>query len=135
MDSGRFRGFSGCDFCSCGRQNFACVKPNLVSVFTYLSRLEFAGKGGTWGLSKLKRFLSCKLRKHCYLRSIVDGEETTRLWFDLSAILDSYLSWPTIYWTGDMFNICLQFVYLAYSFDIYQSCHFFSILSMFVIIL
>ena len=93
MDSGRFRGFSGRDFCSCGRQNFACVKPNLESVFGYLSRLEFARMGGErGGLPKLKRFLSCKLRKHCCMRSIVDGEETTRLWFDLSAILDSYLS-------------------------------------------
>ena len=44
MDSGRFQGFSGRDFCSCGRQNFACVKPNLDSVFGYLSRLEFARK-------------------------------------------------------------------------------------------
>ena len=42
MDSGRFRGFSGRDFCSCGRQNSACVKPNLDSVFDYLSKLEFA---------------------------------------------------------------------------------------------
>ena len=52
MDSGRFRGFSGHDFCSCDRQNFACVKPNLDFVFGYLSRLEFAGKEVDVGAAK-----------------------------------------------------------------------------------
>ena len=50
MDSGIFRGFSGCDF----RQNFACVKPNLDSVFGYLSRLEFAGMEVNVGAAKAK---------------------------------------------------------------------------------
>ena len=52
MDSRRFRGFSGRDFCSCDRQNFVCVKPNLDSVFGYLSRLEFAGREGNMGAAK-----------------------------------------------------------------------------------
>ena len=52
MDSRRFQGFSRRDFCSCGRQNFAYVKPNLDSVFGYLSRLEFAGKEVNMGDAK-----------------------------------------------------------------------------------
>ena len=54
MDSGRFWGFSGRDFCSCGQKNFACVKPNLDSVFGYLSRLEFAGKDVDVGAAKVE---------------------------------------------------------------------------------
>ena len=49
-DSGIFRGSSRRDFGSCGRQNFACVKPNLDSIFVYLSRLEFDGKGMGYSL-------------------------------------------------------------------------------------
>ena len=70
-------------------------------------------------------FHCLKNRPRAGAEGSIINERAPQDWVDLFVTSDNYLSAATTLLTGDIINICVQFLYLAYVCDVHLSCDFF----------